>query len=453
MSIERKVQEALALGVPMKDINRVLQSNAMKSRDPNVRSQLMNAGGAVYKQVGGSVGNVYAQNQAAAKAARDAQQKGTMLQGGLKTIGNVQSNLAAGIGQAGLNNQAFAPTSSLGTIGDTAQAQGLLEAQYQGDTANIARQQFQDEARNIQERTRRSERSEDNFIKVRDRLNKEKSGIVEGIKLQEDFIGKATIIVDALNQITETDWSKFVEAGTLNNEGFDEWLRTRGIKGSVLVASGDSSSTQSAELIKVALADAKEKAVLRADISQPAKVAIGRITSVLTQMADVRLQIHPGVKTNFDFEKAQEGISNISLPYASFKNNIVSERALAVQKTDELRGEINAIDQDIAAEKSKVIDAPDVNVDFKYTDLQTPEQQQSFNKGGEVEPKAAPDAEFSGEYNGMEYDFVPHTGELANDVKFYESKAEPGNVIASRDGYLYAKGETGWYRSYAKYRR
>ena len=132
MSIDRKVQEALAAGVPMKEIQKVLGNNAMKARDRNTRAQLMNAGGAVYKQIGGQLRNN-------AAAARNAKVGGSLIQGGLKGIGTAQSNLAQGIGQAGLNNRSFSPTqSALSPIGDAAAARGEAEAQYQKDLSGIA---------------------------------------------------------------------------------------------------------------------------------------------------------------------------------------------------------------------------------------------------------------------------------------------------------------------------
>ena len=132
MSIDRKVQEARSMGVPEREIQRVLQNNAMKARDGNTRAQLMNAGGAVYKQIGGQLRNN-------AAAARDAKVGGSLIQGGLKGIGTAQSNLAQGIGQAGLNNRSFSPTqSALSPIGDAAAARGQAEAQYQKDLSGIA---------------------------------------------------------------------------------------------------------------------------------------------------------------------------------------------------------------------------------------------------------------------------------------------------------------------------
>ena len=135
MSLERKIQEALALGVPMNEINRVIQGNAMKARDPAVRQQLMNAGGVVRMQQGGSV---YDQQRAAAMAARDARANSALQGAGLRTIGNTQSNLAAGIGQAGLRNRAFTPTSGLGNIAQGIEARGAAQAQYQDRLGGIA---------------------------------------------------------------------------------------------------------------------------------------------------------------------------------------------------------------------------------------------------------------------------------------------------------------------------
>ena len=132
MSIDRKVQEALAAGVPMQEIQKVLGNNVMKAKNPNERQRLMNAGGAVYKQVGGQL-------RSNAAAARNARVGGAMLQGGLKGIGTVQSNLAQGIGQAGLNNRSFSPTqSALSPLGDAAAARGEADAQYQKDLSGIA---------------------------------------------------------------------------------------------------------------------------------------------------------------------------------------------------------------------------------------------------------------------------------------------------------------------------
>ena len=152
MSIDRKVQEALRAGVPMQEIQRVLGNNAMKAKDPGTRQQLMNAGGAVYKQRGGPInfgpfsfkpgGPIGGQGAGArdqALAARNSKAGGALLQGGLKGIGTVQGNLAQGIGQAGLNNRSFSPTqSALSPLGDAAAARGEADAQYQKDLSGIA---------------------------------------------------------------------------------------------------------------------------------------------------------------------------------------------------------------------------------------------------------------------------------------------------------------------------
>lgn len=100
--LQVKIQEARAKGVPESDINRVLQNNAMKARDAKVR--------------------------------------GAFMQAGLKGIGTVQSNLAQGIGQAGLNNASFSPTqSALGGLGDAAAARGQADAELAGEQSRIAR--------------------------------------------------------------------------------------------------------------------------------------------------------------------------------------------------------------------------------------------------------------------------------------------------------------------------
>ena len=150
MSLEKKVQEALALGVPMRDINRVLQGNAMKSKDPMVRQQLMNAGGAIYRQrggpinfgpisfdPGGPIGGRGAGPRDQALAARNSRVGGAMVGGGLRTVGGVQQNLAGGIGQAGLKNRAFTPTSALEGVAGAAEARGQADAAYQDRLAQI----------------------------------------------------------------------------------------------------------------------------------------------------------------------------------------------------------------------------------------------------------------------------------------------------------------------------
>ena len=100
--LQIKIKEAREKGVPEADINKILQNNAMKARDAKVR--------------------------------------GAFIQAGLGGVGKVQSNLAQGIGQAGLNNRSFAPTeSALGGLGDAAAARGQADAELAGEESRIAR--------------------------------------------------------------------------------------------------------------------------------------------------------------------------------------------------------------------------------------------------------------------------------------------------------------------------
>ena len=122
--IEAKVQEAAAAGVPENEIYGILEANASQ--------------------------------------AKDAQTRGILLQGGMRTAGGARDNFAGNITQAGQNNQTFTPTSAVGNIGDALAARGATEADYYGQLSNIERQKFDDERI---ERHRREERAREDALR------------------------------------------------------------------------------------------------------------------------------------------------------------------------------------------------------------------------------------------------------------------------------------------------
>ena len=237
MSIERKVQEALAMGVPMKEINRVLQGNAMKSKDPMVRQQLMNAGGAIYRQsggttsfgvgpvnvnvprhhkvgpasidLGGPIGGRGAGPRDQALAARNSRVGGAMVGGGLRTVGGVQQNLAGGIGQAGLKNRAFTPTSALEGVAGAAEARGQADAAYQdrlaqisGDEAKVAREDALREEKAAQEEKSKGD-EESKASKDLIKLSNEAGGLIQEAAVAADIINGHTIVAEVETAVEE----------------------------------------------------------------------------------------------------------------------------------------------------------------------------------------------------------------------------------------------------------
>ena len=278
-------------------------------------------------------------------------------------------------------------------------------------------------------------------------------GKIEGVedfkKKLDTFIRSANEILENLSKVKSGEWKSYHSAGTLSGAGFDTWLKTKGQRWSYLFGSTDRQHAENPELIRIALEDYKKYALENAPISNTSKVAIGRIIAILTQMADVRLSIHPGVKTDFDFQVAQKGIANLDDPYNSFVNNITRERDLATKEISKQNNDISILKQQLADAESRVKQAPDVTVDYQYTDVQNKAE------GGEV---MGGNVGFVADYEGFEYDFEA-TDSVPNDVKFYKSKAKPGDLVPSEDEHLYIKGGKslgegigeGWYKSIATY--
>ena len=121
-SLDGKIREALGLGVPQADIDKILKNNAMRARNADVR--------------------------------------GTLLGAGLRGAGKAQQNQAGLITQAGLQNQTFTPgDSGLGSVGEGLTQAGKADARYQKEITRI------DEAELKRAEAKAKELDEDGAVK------------------------------------------------------------------------------------------------------------------------------------------------------------------------------------------------------------------------------------------------------------------------------------------------
>ena len=107
-ALDTKVRDALNLGVPKQDIDRVLKNNAMRARNAQTRAALLGAG--------------------------------------LEGLGRAQQNQAGLITQAGLDQQAFTPDSGAGAaVASGLRQAGAAEAGYQEELSQIERDKLERE--------------------------------------------------------------------------------------------------------------------------------------------------------------------------------------------------------------------------------------------------------------------------------------------------------------------
>ena len=114
------------------------------------RAAEMNAGDAVYKQIGGAIQGAAVQDAGLGRdlrnralRERNARARGALLQGGLAGQGIASANQAGLIGQAGLQNRSFTPRAgALEAIGRGYQGEADAEAGYQQRLGDISQSEF-----------------------------------------------------------------------------------------------------------------------------------------------------------------------------------------------------------------------------------------------------------------------------------------------------------------------
>ena len=288
MSIQSKVQEALSAGVPQRDLTRILRNNAMKARDANIRGALMAAG------------------QTAA--------------------GIASKNQAGLITQAGLGNQSFTPaTGAQAALGKGAQQVGQAEAQYQGDLANIARQEFEDKQAAQIRQEEADVRNRNRMEQLNAPLRKEIKALEAGNKELETAIRQAST---TLQDINAADAPPLIGAETAY-EIHRKTLSSTSVQGIIdkykfnFTTPGAVTGELFSQLLEDQAMEAVHTAVNAKQITSESAQAVTRIITALSRMATAALKAQgPGVKTNFDFKVAKETIGSLKFGADQFKNSV-----------------------------------------------------------------------------------------------------------------------------------
>ena len=299
-------------GMPMDNVLRAMDDFIKMSNDKEM-------GEAVYKQFGGVINNLL---QAAgpqqtpslgrdlrnrALQARNAQVRGALLQGGLGAQGRAQANQAGLITQAGQQNQTFTPQAgALDALGQGLAGREQAEAQYQGDLANISRQEYEDQVAAEKSQYDRDRQQQLDFEKKAEPIRKELKAIEDGNRALEETAKEARVMADYVTQ-SGPAWAIFVDySGADNLAGIDNTYAK--------LWSGIATGNETIQLdyLKQKGLKAVQGSVGRT-ITQAQSNAVSNTLSALDNLATAALKAQgPGVKTNFDFQVARQTITTLN---------------------------------------------------------------------------------------------------------------------------------------------
>lgn len=287
--------------------------------------------GNILKGIGGGGGGNYAQAREAALKAKLASQKGSLLAGGAEGSGIAQQNQAGLITQAGQDNQAFTPQAGAGA----AVAQGVkgaqeAEALYQGDLANIARQEYEDQVAAEQEQYDRDRQQQQDFEKQAGPIRKQIKEIEEGNEAFEESIREAGVM-DGYVVAAGPAWKVFADNVSVENltgadNAFTRWWQGGG---------GTNETIQLAYLTQKALSKVQDG--VGTDYNQSQANSVAQAVAALDNLATAALKAQgPGVKTNFDFQVARQTITNLATNAAQVQAGIKAfiERAQRAIETN-----------------------------------------------------------------------------------------------------------------------
>lgn len=284
------------------------------------RAAEMNAGDAVYKQIGGAIQGASVQDAGLGRdlrnralRERNARARGALLQGGLAGQGIASANQAGLIGQAGLQNRSFTPRAgALEAIGRGYQGEADAEAGYQRRLGDISQSEFD---RAEAERIRKEDQARADAQRKEDQARADAKGEGKG-DVDPD---KKTLIpaaeIKSLRRITTLAASAYnltpkaaPAIYVAQDAAADPTLRGATIAG--IAAGGDAGAVK--EFISIWILPAVRNAVEAGTITQENESAYTRMVADITDLTTVALNAQgSGPKTDFDFIVAARATANL----------------------------------------------------------------------------------------------------------------------------------------------
>ena len=335
-----------------------------KMRDDKINAKAF--GKPMYRNEGG--GTPYDLNKKQAFLAKSARARGANIGAGLDALGKSNQNQAAILGQAGLKGTPLGKLENVyGAVGAGAKAAGQIEGEYQGDLANITRQQYEDEvaSENLQHERDRQEQLD--FEKAAGPLRKELKALEDGNESLQVALSEAKVMADYVVAAGPA-WQIFADDSAVENlSGVDDKIYT------ILQGGAEGGETlQLAYLTQKGLKSVNAAVGTRADITQEMANAVGNAVAALDSLATAALKAQgPGVKTNFDFQVARQTITNLT----AAATQVVSAIEAFIQRTQ------RAIDANNKKIQELTDEMEGLAAGFGMEETPEPAQEDTFNQG------------------------------------------------------------------------
>ena len=297
-----------------------------------MKDDMINAkafGKPMYRNEGG--GTPYDLNKKQAFLAKSGRARGANIGAGLDALGKSNQNQARILGQAGPEGTPLAGLENVyGASGAGFKAAGDIEGEYQGDLANITRQQYEDEVASEKLQHDRDRQDKLDFEKQAGPLRKELKALEDGNDALQVAIDEAKVMADYV-VTSGPAWQIFAEDSSVENlSGVDDKIYT------ILQGGAEGGETlQLAYLTQKGLkavnaAVGTTENITGTLITQPMANAVGQAVAALDSLATAALKAQgPGVKTNFDFQVARQTITNLT----AAATQVVSAIEAFIQRT------------------------------------------------------------------------------------------------------------------------